>query len=240
MEKYEVPLFLWHINMPDYFRCQFDHSSLHADIYKMTIDRIVYEAENLSLAEKVNYLSTLQNDFIKCYSTYSDDGGRYSGQIKIIDRIVDFIGKQHDKASSELSKKLSNSKTKVKVVERVLRDIWKGDDNSYNAVIRFLSSDNLQINGSFITEREGKKYWNKIPTKGWVKYLTSFIYVCIDNKFILKVHSASEYKDILCRTFNIDTFNEKPFQLIHGHKPDDKYLTPFSNVIKKIREGKYQ
>lgn len=122
----------------------------------------------------------------------------------------------------------------------VLIDIWipdkLGSKKSYDSTIEFLLKESLSIDASFIKEVNGDLYWNKHPATGWVQYMAAFIHTCIVNGCILNTYSSVQFKNILCKTFNIDRFDPKPFKSIGTTPPADKYLIPFSSFFKKSKD----
>jgi hypothetical protein len=121
------------------------------------------------------------------------------------------------------------SKYKSKAKFETLIDIWEGDLSVYHTYIDYLKKNNPQIESPFIDEYNGQLTWIKKPQKGYVQYLAAFIYTCIIKNWIQDSYSATEYKNILANTFNID-FNTGPFKSLTGTPPDEKYLKPFRSL----------
>lgn len=148
--------------------------------------------------------------------------------------IKSFLPSHQEKNKKPLLEKTKKKSTKEKKPKSILilKDIWeedcKGTKKQYDLTINFLLEEYLPIDSSFITEISGNYYWNKVPQHGWVQYLAGFMYICIKQKWILNRYSAPKLKDILCRTFNIDEFDSKPFRSLFVSPPDNKYLKPFS------------
>ncbi len=116
---------------------------------------------------------------------------------------------------------------------RTLLDIWKGTKEEYENAIKFLKKEYIGIDSPFVSIIQDKLQWNKVPQKGWVQYLSAFIHMCLAEKCIADIHSAPEYVKILSNTFNIDSFDSKPFKTISTSPPKDKYLKPFKRYFRK-------
>ncbi len=110
--------------------------------------------------------------------------------------------------------KLNKSKNKA------LLEIWKPDNNGsykpYHKTIEIL------IESKYITRlNDGRMKWNKYPSsRGWVSHIAGFLSKLIQLGWIDGDYSSSELQNIIYNTFEINTFNPKPFKSLNANNID--------------------
>ena len=144
------------------------------------------------------------------------------------------LGAQNSQVNKVVSRNIS-TKVLIPNSDKYLKDIWlpnkKGAKDEYEKVLGLLLKENITIGAAFVVKDGSGKYsWQKLPLHCWVQYLAGFVYTCIEKKWIEKGISAPAFKEILCRTFNIDEFDNKPFKSLYSNPPANKYLIPFKEI----------
>lgn len=184
------------------------------DIYLLILNDSLDEIKKLSKNLYENHRNLFNgDDYVKQMNEYG----------------LPFISEKEPIKKGKPGEKIKRTKTDL-----VLEDIWQCDSDgtkkSYAVIIKLLLTEYNEIQSSFISGADGKYEWNKQPKKGWVQYMAGFIYTCLEKKWIKDDWSSDQYKEIFCRTFNINSFDSKPFDSIKANPPNDKYLKPFKSI----------
>jgi hypothetical protein len=164
--------------------------------------------------------SSLLNDFSK-------------GEMKYIKVLKKWLSNEKE-YFTEVSPLIKNSNTIFKKEPpQTLFDIWlpdsKGSKEQYTKFIEHLQKDYRITGTPFVTDVNGKKYWNKTPQKGWQQYMAAFIHTCIHNRWIADQYSAPTFVKILNNTFNAEP-DPKWFKSISTTPPNPDYLKPFKGL----------
>lgn len=136
----------------------------------------------------------------------------------------------------EQHKLLRRRRNKSQTPETII-EIWKPDNTGskkeYDRMIEKLKMNNLKIDDAFISEENGKLYWNR-KIYGSVNYLAAWLHLCIKRNWVDDTLSAPQYKKILNNTFNAGIGSTTPFKRIDIKPPNDEYCAPFNNIPNNI------
>ncbi len=152
---------------------------------------------------------------------------KYPNQFKNFEKCVE------DNAVSSITPPAAikrKPKEKVKAPPKTLKDIWEGNDDSYDKLIKILKTNQPDIGATFVTEINGKLVWNKQPRQGFAQYLAGLFYSLIDKGLIKNQYSAPHITTIILNTFNISV-DSKPFRALIGTPPNEIYTKPFKGLI---------
>lgn len=133
---------------------------------------------------------------------------------------------------NEQNKQIKRTKQKAKPPETII-EIWKPDNNGsmteYQRNIEKLKIYIEKIDGAFLSEKDGKLYWNR-KIRGSILYLAAWLHICIRNGWLKDTLSAPQYRSILNNTFHAEIGSTTPFKRIDINRPAEKYCDPFNNI----------
>ena len=111
-----------------------------------------------------------------------------------------------------------------------LFEIWLGEDTIYlNEILNTLKKNEETDLIIFISEINGKLYWNK-DKRNWSKYLAGFFKVLVEKKWVKNNKSAPKISKIFEETFNFtNEIDPKNFRS-GANFIDEKYLIPFEFI----------
>jgi len=169
--------------------------------------------------EKLNFTS-LTLSYIQKYSAAADYCNK---KIKHFEAVINATPKE---AKVLKRPRFDNTTT--------LDKIWLVELKKYERLIQLLRKEYRETSQPFISEIDGKVYWNKYPAKGYQKYLMGLLYVCNDMNFI-KHNLFNDVQLItICRnTFHCD-IDPGSFPDMRGGKIDSKYIEPFTELLQGL------
>ena len=137
------------------------------------------------------------------------------------------------------------SQNAIPLKEKPFREIWQGDDESYDFVFKKLQEDNDDIGGAFVIKVDDRLNWNNHPTRGWHRYLAGFVNACEIENFISKKPNEKRnlpgYKsiatliEILKNTFDINKLDDEAFTTIMDGKSNTNstYKKAFTKIFRE-------
>jgi len=135
-------------------------------------------------------------------------------------------------AHLELKETRRKKRKRSKVKNMSLNDIWANSEmNNYDLFISHLCSENLHIDGKFVSKESNGLRWNE-KLYGSNQYIKAFILILRQKKWIPEEYSSREYQAIITNTF---LFYKPPhrdvFKSINANPPKQKYIKPFKHFL---------
>jgi hypothetical protein len=191
-------------------------------------------------ADRLKFLEYLLEDLVSHHSIYETNYAPYpiltsssmdnhfiGSSIKPI-IVREYIREWKDKVVRPPKKR------KPKPEPKTLKEIWEGNDESYNKLIKELQKHQANIGTSFVTETNGKLVWNKQPLKGFVQYIAGMFHILMKNKWINNRYSAPQLVGTVYVTFNI-IISENPLKSVGTKPPNEIYTAPFESLANKLK-----
>lgn len=153
---------------------------------------------------------------------------KYPNQFKDFDKCV-----KNDTVT--INKKPTSLKPKpLPAKPQTLRDIWEGDQVSYDRLIKLLKDHQPNIGTSFITEIDGKLVWNKQPAKGFAQYIAGMFHILIKKGWIKDQYTAPKLVSVVNETFNI-IISDNPLKTVGVKYPKERYTNPFKSLANNLK-----